>query len=113
MRPLSEGRCLTAMLAATDDNRHAIAVLLPHQPDSATGASRFQPGSGTLPPHLAGRGSEQALIRGSSEVLARRAAPAGDIVIYGPEGRARLRCYSGPYARPRRWASMYCDAPGR
>ena len=57
--------------------------------DSATGRSPFQPGPGKLPPYLAGRESEQALIREYLEVLAARDSPASDIILHGPRGNGK------------------------
>ena len=59
------------------------------RPASATGDSPFRPGSGTLPPYLAGREQEQALIQGLLKVIAQRAAPASDIIVYGPRGNGK------------------------
>ena len=63
--------------------------LLSHRPDSATRRSPFRPGSGILPPYLAGRVSEQSLIQDFLEDLAQRAAPPSDIVLYGPRGNGK------------------------
>lgn len=44
--------------------------------------SPFQPGRGKLPPCLAGREQEQALIRKFLEILSQSDAPPSDIVIF-------------------------------
>ncbi len=66
-----------------------MAGLFTHQPDSVPGRSPFQPGRGKLPPYLAGRGQEQALIREFLEAVAERVAPASDIILYGPRGNGK------------------------
>ncbi len=66
-----------------------MAALLAHHRDSATGRSPFQPGPGKLPPYLAGRATEQAVIREFLEVLAVREAPASDIILHGPRGNGK------------------------
>ncbi len=63
--------------------------LLSQGPDFMSRLSPFQPGRGVLPPYLAGREAEQALIRECLEVIAERAAPASDIVLYGPRGNGK------------------------
>ena len=65
-----------------------MAGLLAHG-TAATEPSPFMPGQGKLPPHLAGREREPALIRRFLEVLARRGAPASDIAVYGPRGNGK------------------------
>ena len=66
-----------------------MAALFADQPGSAQGRSPFQPGRGKLPPYLAGREREQALIRESLEAIAEQDAPASDIVLYGPRGNGK------------------------
>ena len=66
-----------------------MAGFLLHRPELAAGASPFQPGSGKLPPYLAGRESEQGLIRGCLGGLVQRTAPASDIILYGPRGNGK------------------------
>ena len=66
-----------------------MAGLFAHQPDSTPRQSPFQPGSGKLPPYLAGREREQGLIRSCLDVLTQRAAPASDIILYGPRGNGK------------------------
>ena len=67
----------------------AMAGFPSHRPDSATEANPFQPGTGKLPPYLAGRQPEQSQIRQSLEILTRRAAPAKDLILYGPRGNGK------------------------
>ncbi len=66
-----------------------MAGFLSHRPDLATGHSPFQPGTGKLPPYLAGRKPEQSLIRQFLEDLTRQAAPASDLILYGPRGNGK------------------------
>ena len=55
----------------------------------STELSPFQPGTGGLPPYLAGREEEQSLFRSHFEVLRRgRSAPA-EILLYGPRGNGK------------------------
>ena len=63
--------------------------LLSHRPDLESRRSPFQPGRGALPPYLAGRQPEQALIREFLEAIAERVAPASDIIFYGPRGNGK------------------------
>ena len=67
----------------------AVGGLLAQRPVSAAERSPFQPGQGKLPPYLAGRSSEQGLIRKFLDVLAERDAPASDIILYGPRGNGK------------------------
>ncbi len=78
-----------------------MAGLLLHRPDSATGGSPFRPGSGTLPPYLAGRALEQSLIQDFLNVLAQRTAPPSDITLYGPRGNGKtaLLLWAGSQAK--------------
>lgn len=66
-----------------------MAGLFSHRPVSAMGRSPFRPGRGTLPPHLAGRETEQARICEHLDVVAGQGAPPADIVIYGPRGNGK------------------------
>ena len=66
-----------------------MAGLLSHRPDSATGDSPFQPGSGKIPPYLAGRVRQRALIRTFLQALTRRESPPSDIILYGPRGNGK------------------------
>ncbi len=66
-----------------------MAALLSGRPDSATADSPFQAGQGKIPPYLAGRQTEQALIRDSLRTVAKPDAPASDIILYGPRGNGK------------------------
>ena len=66
-----------------------MAGLLSHRPDPATGDSPFQPGSGKIPPYLAGRVGEQALIHSFLKAIKRRDSPPSDIILYGPRGNGK------------------------
>ena len=63
--------------------------LLAREPDLEGGGSPFQPGTGKLPPYLAGRQPEQELIRGVLSDLGKRTAPASDVILYGPRGNGK------------------------
>ena len=49
----------------------------------------FAPGFGRLPPHLAGREREQALLRGFLRRLQSGRPGPGDVVLYGPRGNGK------------------------
>ena len=49
----------------------------------------FRPGTGGLPPYLAGRADEQALFRSLLAQLDRGEATASEIVLYGPRGNGK------------------------
>ena len=49
----------------------------------------FVPGQGQIPPHLAGRETEQALIGKLFSWLAARQPPGSDVLIYGPRGNGK------------------------
>ncbi len=66
-----------------------MAGLFAHQPDSAQRRSPFQPGSGKIPPYLAGRVRERALIRTYLKALESRESPSSDIILYGPRGNGK------------------------
>lgn len=66
-----------------------MAGIFGNQLKSAPGSSPFQPGRGRLPPYLAGRGQEQALIREFLASLAEQVPPASDIILYGPRGNGK------------------------
>lgn len=53
------------------------------------GAAPFHPGTGKLPPHLAGREEEKGLFRGLVAGLSKRTAPDSDVVLYGPRGNGK------------------------
>ncbi len=57
--------------------------------DQATGSSPFVPGQGQVPPYLAGRDAEQALIRELFSELEKRRAPGSDLILYGPRGNGK------------------------
>ena len=70
----------------------------------STGLSPFQPGTGALPPYLAGREEEQSLFRGYFDALrSGRSAPA-PILLYGPRGNGKTSLL--------RWAKREVDADG-
>ncbi len=66
-----------------------MASLLSRGPQAAPGDSPFLAGRGNLPPYLAGRELEQALIQKSLKILAKRRSLAGDIILYGPRGNGK------------------------
>ncbi len=70
-------------------DEQAVVSLLALRDTSRTRRSPFRPGRGTLPPYLAGRLAERALIREQLEILAERDAPSSDIVLYGPRGNGK------------------------
>ena len=49
----------------------------------------FQPGTGGLPPYLAGRAAERAVLGRRLECLREKAAPDGFVVLYGPPGNGK------------------------
>ena len=73
----------------TDYHEIAMEGLFSHPSDPAAEESPFRPGSGTLPPYLAGRQAEQSLVRRFLKVLARRDAPTSEIILYGPRGNGK------------------------
>ena len=56
---------------------------------SEIGGGPFQPGSGLLPPYLAGREREQDLFRMLLARLDRGEAPPGEVILYGPRGNGK------------------------
>ena len=56
---------------------------------SQIGAGPFRPGSGVLPPYLAGREREQDLFRTLLARLDRGEAPPGEVILYGPRGNGK------------------------
>ena len=66
-----------------------MASLLSHGPNPATVDSPFLAGRGNLPPYLAGRKPEQALIKRFLKILAKRRQLASDIILYGPRGNGK------------------------
>ncbi len=53
------------------------------------GSNPFNPGDGQLPPYLAGREKEQAIINEDLARLSNGRAPAGNILMYGPRGMGK------------------------
>ena len=49
----------------------------------------FRPGTGGLPPYLAGRAEEQALFRSLLSVLDRGAPTPSEVILYGPRGNGK------------------------
>ncbi len=49
----------------------------------------FQPGSGGMPPHLAGREAEQSLFRALLTRLAERGPLPAEVILYGPRGNGK------------------------
>ena len=49
----------------------------------------FRPGTGGIPPYLAGREREQALFRDLLADLADRVPPAVEVVLHGPRGNGK------------------------
>ena len=62
---------------------------LSRRADQASGDSPFVPGQGRIPPYLAGRETEQALIRNLLSKVEQRKAPASDLLLYGPRGNGK------------------------
>ena len=58
-------------------------------------SSPFKPGAGQLPPYLAGREKEQAIIREKINELSGGVASSDDILMYGPRGMGKtaLLCW--------------------
>ena len=52
-------------------------------------SSPFNPGAGQLPPYLAGREKEQAIIREKIDELSGGVASSDDILMYGPRGMGK------------------------
>lgn len=49
----------------------------------------FRPGDGRLPPHLAGRETEQELLLALVAELEDRVPPPGEVILYGPRGNGK------------------------
>ena len=49
----------------------------------------FRPGTGGLPPYLAGRAEEQALFRSLLSLLDRGAPTPSEVILYGPRGNGK------------------------
>ena len=56
---------------------------------STTGLGPFRPGTGAIPPYLAGRESEQALLQAFLTDLADGVAPGTQVVLHGPRGNGK------------------------
>ena len=53
------------------------------------GSGSFRPGPGGLPPYLAGRAEEQALLKSRLALLDRGEPTPSDIILYGPRGNGK------------------------
>ena len=53
------------------------------------GSGPFRPGPGGLPPYLAGRAEEQALLKSRLALLDRGEPTPSDIILYGPRGNGK------------------------
>jgi len=49
----------------------------------------FHPGTGTIPPHLTGRNTEQAYFRNCVDLLLKKEVPDQDMIVYGPRGNGK------------------------
>ena len=49
----------------------------------------FTPGTGAVPPYLAGREQEQEYFRDCVEVLKGRNSVSRDLILYGPRGNGK------------------------
>ena len=87
---LGVGRCLShfppgsgplSSVAVKRTGDHGAMAIPPSGP--------FVPGAGHVPPHLAGRESEQGFIVRLLEALSRRRATASDLILYGPRGNGK------------------------
>ena len=58
------------------------------------GLDLFKPGTGGLPPYLAGRGHEQQICRMFLDCLRTGAAPSRDLILYGPRGNGKTTLLS-------------------
>ena len=58
-----------------------VSILIPTGP--------FRPGTGGLPPYLAGRENEQALFHSLLALLDRGEAPPSEVILYGPRGNGK------------------------
>ena len=57
--------------------------------DHTWGGNPFVPGQGLIPPFLAGRESQQALLGGFLDRLAQKRAPGSDVILIGPRGNGK------------------------
>lgn len=55
----------------------------------ANGAGPFLPGTGRLPPYLAGREAEQSLFRQCFEGLRQGKSAGGEVIVHGPRGNGK------------------------
>ena len=55
----------------------------------ANGPGPFLPGTGRLPPYLAGREAEQSLFRQCFETLRQGKSAASELILYGPRGNGK------------------------
>ena len=49
----------------------------------------FRPGTGAVPPYLAGRKREQEFFQGCVELLLSNRSPAQDLILFGPRGNGK------------------------
>ncbi len=54
----------------------------------------FKPGTGVVPPHLAGRKEEQAYFQDCVDDLKDREPPSRDLILYGPRGNGKTALLS-------------------
>ena len=54
----------------------------------------FKPGTGAVPPHLAGRKEEQACFQDCVDELKDREPPSRDLILYGPRGNGKTALLS-------------------
>jgi len=52
-------------------------------------SGRFTPGSGAIPPYLAGRSREQGVLGEQLELVASGASPPADVLLIGPRGNGK------------------------
>ena len=71
---------------------------------SASPPRLFVPGDGALPPALAGRSAEQAVLRRCLDDLARGAAPPHNVVLAGPRGNGKTALLN--------WFKTTCESAG-
>ena len=56
---------------------------------SLVGEGPFRPGTGRLPPHLAGREAEQNFFRTRITAMAEGVPPPNEVILYGPRGNGK------------------------
>lgn len=59
------------------------------QPQSEPDYGPFRPGTGSLPPYLAGRAKEQAKIEAILGILRRGKPPPSALIFFGPRGNGK------------------------